>query len=135
MPGCSGAGKSWPLDLDWRWLWFARRRPIERDGRCLQRSLRSRRDQPPNGLRPKHDISKTGVKLLSSEAANFLQNALEGKRLSIWAISCHRIERVSNHDNPCADWDIVARKTIGIPSPVEVFVMMPNGPLYRALQR
>ena len=101
----------------------------------MQRSLRGHRNQALNCLRPKHDISQAGVKLLSSEAANFLQNALEGKRLSIRAIGRHRIERVSNHDNPCTDWDVVAGKAIGIPSSVKVFMMMPNGLCYRALER
>jgi hypothetical protein len=57
---------------------------------------------------------------------DLLKSPREAKRLSVRAISGHRINSICNHDYPCADRDSLTGKTIWIAGTIIVLMMITN---------
>src|SRR5712664_657316 len=57
---------------------------------------------------------------------DFLKRPLEAERLSVRAISCHRVNRIRNHNYACANRYALAGQAIGIASAIIILMMVTN---------
>lgn len=70
------------------------------------------------------------IELDATILLKFCDNNFERKSLPIRAVCCHRINRIRNHDDAGAKWNILFRHPIRIPFPIPPFMVMSNHQLH-----
>lgn len=73
---------------------------------------------------PVERLDQSRVKLCPRTTAEFLQRILAGERLFVGSHRGHGVKRIGNSDDRRVQGDILPSLTVGIPFPVEPFVMM-----------
>src|SRR5436309_8411748 len=106
----------------------ADRRGAVKGGRSrrLDPGKRGGRHQPANCLRPNKEVGEIRVELATGILPHLVHDSLKRQRLSVWPIGGHGVERIGEHDDPCADRDILTGNAIGVPAAVEVLVVVAN---------